>query len=171
MASSPKKKLEAIGRIANGEKPKDIATEIDIGYATVLRWKREYDEAIKNDNLTSIIDVDAVVLQQLADGIKDNMPSALAGEIDNTIVSVVEAKGMLEVLQDDFIATAKSLNTKIRSYTLSCDDSNELQTLVTSLCDLQSAFFNKNQTNVQVNNYPEQSDKQYGAFLNDKPAV
>lgn len=165
MSRDDHKMYQAISRVENGEDKKDVAEDLDVSYGSVLRWHREYKEAKTAGTLEKLLDIDKLIL-------------ATAGQLTESGVMVEQIQegveqfkgklSKLENLQEDFITTAAAANAQIKSRLLSIEHTSELLELTECLCTLQNAFFNKNTTQVNVqNNYD--SGSKYKGFLSDKP--
>jgi uncharacterized Ntn-hydrolase superfamily protein len=165
----PQLKYQIVSRLLNGETPKAISEEFDVPYTKVLRLQRELKEAQLNNTVQEFIDIDAAMMEELVDAVKASTPPGLAEAVDKSMAVLVATKSIMDVLSEDFIMTAKALSMRIRQSAANTEQVSELDVLSDALCKLQVAFFNKNQTQVNVqNNYGQ--EPQYGAFLDDKPA-
>lgn len=171
MSNEPNRtKLAVIGRLLNGESPKDIPNREDASYATVLKWKRELAIAQANGDMETLMDVDMALLDEIMEGIKLNTPAPLYDIVSEGLTGIKETKTIAEALQEDLQMTAKSFNVRIRSLAMSTNSISDMDILTEILCKLQTAFFNKNSTQVNVqNNYGDGEESKYGAFLSDKP--
>lgn len=168
--TSDQLKYTCISRLLNSEPKGEIAKLLEIPYTTVLRYSKELKEAQANGTLESLIDMDQVMLDSLVDQQRSLAPAGLANEVSSSLDAVKGAKTILEALADDMQITAKTLTTKIKSLANGAENASEIDTLASALCDLQNAFFNKNTTQVNVqNNYDTGQPSTYGNFLDDKP--
>lgn len=162
-------KYEIVSRLLNNEEPRSIADTLDVSYSKVLRFKRELTEHLANDTLNEFIDLDAAMLNELTQLAKQSVPEALVGEADKAIQGLITAKSTLEVLSVELQSTARFLSSRIKTAASTITTTSELETLSLALCNLQNAFFNKNSTQVNVqNNYSAEQGK-YGNLLDDKP--
>ena len=162
-------KFKVISQLLNGDKPKEIEASVEgSSYATILRWKRELEEAQAAGTVADLIDLDKAMFGEVLAGVAAKVPEVLAADVVDSLGVITKAKSVAEVLQLDFQTTAKVLNTRIKSLALSVENTGELDMLADSLCKLQNAFFNKNATQVNVqNNY--ETGPAYSSFLGDKP--
>jgi hypothetical protein len=158
-------KYSIISRLSLGEEPREIANELEVSYPTVLRYRREFEAAKTEGTLDKLLNMDKVVLAELAETVADTLPAELIDEAKQTVQKLTG----LEKLSTEFQSTASQINTKIRSLVMGVDSVSELEALTDSLCALQNAFFNKQQVNIQ-NNYGETSEAKYSALLSDVPA-
>ena len=165
---SAEKKLRIISDLANNVSAQIIADTYDVSYATVLRIKSEYKRAYAEGTVDQMVDMDAAILAEVEEQIKSNLPENVADKADELFDGV---KG-LQRLQTEFQVTASQLNTKIASFILNAKQPSEIESLVNSLVQLQNAFFNKNSTQVNVQNNFGSSDGSsgYNEFLGDSPA-
>ena len=167
MARDETKMYQAISRIENGEDKRTVAEDLDIGYATVIRWYKEYKDAKLNGTLDQLLDMDKLILATAGQLLESG---AMQEQLDEGVERVSKGANALSKLQDDFVLTASAINAQIKSRLLSIEHTSELMELTECLVELQNAFFNKNMTQVNVqNNYDSQSGSKYGTFLNDKP--
>ena len=163
-------KYEVVSRLLNKMEPKDISTELDMSYGKVLRIKREYEAAAANNAVSSFINLDSVVLDQALAAVEADTPSELLPDVQAVSEGLRQTKGAAEKLSEEMLATAGHLNTRIRSLALSIDHVSELEGLTSALCQLQTAFFNSNTTQVNVqNNFGDAgaTTSNYGEFLGD----
>ena len=162
-------KYKVLSRLLNGETPKAISDTSDAGYATVLRWNRQLEEARLNDSIAELMNLDKSVLDSVLTVVKDQSPSEVQEAVGEVLTDVQNSRTILEALQHDFVDTANYLNKRIKALSLSVENIGELSMLADTLCSLQNAFFNKNSTQVNVqNNY--ESAPAYANLLEDKPA-
>ena len=170
MAISDEKKFyTAVTRMEAGVEPQKVADDLDISYATALRWRREYMAAKEQGKLGELLDLDKLALTVTFEAAAGT--AALQGEVLTPAIDTL-AKGVngLQALQEQFQNTAVFLNQQIKSRAASVDHISELVELTTALCSLQNAFFNKNSTQVNVqNNFGGDNSKPYGNFLSDVP--
>ena len=157
-------------RLLNEDMPKDIALEEQVSYGTVIRLKRELEEAKANGNLDALVNLDEALLSQVFAEVQGNLPAGLQESASGVIADMKTAVTGLSILQRDMESAAATIVKQIRSKALSTDYISELDILADALCKLQNAFFNKNTTQVNVqNNYGGQ--QAYGSLLNDKPSI
>lgn len=156
---------KALSLLDCGEDPKVVADKLEVSYASVLRWKREFATARENGSLSKLIDLDKLIIEAVANQIA--APADALGLAAKRVASKVDG---LQALQESFRLTAEALNLQIKSRAMSIDHVSELTELTNSLCALQNAFFNKNMTQVNIqNNLTDPDGKKYGTFLSDVP--
>ena len=152
-------KYETITLFQRRMPPKEIATQVNLPYGTVLKLKRDYEETLRENTVSQLVNMDEVILNQATD---------LLGEEQNE--TLVEAVSGLQVLNRNLQNTAIAMTAQVKSHLLSVEHVTELETLTDVLCKLQNAFFNKNTTQVNVqNNFTSDADTSYSNFLGDKP--
>lgn len=157
----------AVSLLDAGTDMKQVATMCDITYATVMRWNREYQEAKKNGVLDELLDMDVLLLEMAVRG--TDVPAQFSEAAAKELVKGVNG---LSALQDRMQITATYLVNKIQSQAASVQGTGELLDLVNGLAILQNAFFNKNSTQVNVqNNFNNDGQSSYSSFLSDKPNV
>lgn len=154
-------KYSIISRIQKDMEPKDIAEELGVPYASVLRVRTQYNEHVQNGTINQLIDLDKLMIADLA----DKFP---VDEVEKLVKSV----GGLEVLSAECQGLALEIIKKSRTMLTRADSMSELGEVTEILCKLQNAFFNKNSTqvNVQNNNFGgSANDNPYSSFLSDAP--
>lgn len=157
-----KQKYEAIARIQRKEDAKDIADEVGISYGSVLKLRREFEQAIVNNTLEQLVDTDKLLITEVGDRLAID---------DEAVGELVDKIKGLELLDEELQKTALIINTRVRSLLLSIEDMSELESATDILCKLQSTFLNKKLTQVNVqNNYGKESETpKYNQFLSDVP--
>lgn len=163
-------KYDVISRVLNKMDPKDISAELDMSYGKVLRIKREYEAAAANNSVAEFINLDNVVMERALAKVEEETPAELLPGVKATTAELRKAKSAAEKLSEDLYVTANHLNNRIRSLSMSIDHVSELEGLTSALCQLQTAFFNSNTTQVNVqNNYGDagSTSATYGEFLSD----
>lgn len=166
MAISDEKKFyTAVSRMDAGQEPKQVASDLDVSYATVIRWRREYVAAKEQGKLDQLLDLDKLAIELAIES------SPTAGKLMPELKAVAKKVEGLQVLQEQFQATALFLNSQIKTRAASAESTGEVLDLVEGLCNLQNAFFNKQTTQVNVqNNYGGAGQSKYSGFLSDVPA-
>lgn len=154
----------ALARLENGETPQTVADGLDVSYATVLRWKREFQEAKDNGNLEKLVNLDSLILATAAAGLE--APMALK---DGAIANLTKSVSGLQVLQENMQTTALYLVQQIKTNASRIEHVSELVELTGALCSLQTAFFNSNKVQVNVQNNHGVDGSKYGNFLSDTP--
>lgn len=168
---SEQTKFEIITRLLNGENASDLSASTGVSYPTILRYKRELKEAQENDSVEKLVGLEKSVLTELIGEVKKKAESTMLMPIVEDMLEKVEINASTLVnLQDEFKHTASVLNTRIRLATAVVTHVSELEVLTDALCKLQNAFFNKNTTQVNVqNNYDATGNHRYANFLGDVP--
>ncbi len=163
--SAEHKKYKALYLLSEKIPPKTISDTVDLSYATVLRYKKEYEDAVSNDTINELLNFPKAILEDLLDVVRENAPV----NIDEQIGVLTAQISGLERLRNDLQLTACNVTAKIRSMTMAVESADELKTLTSSLCAIQDSFFAVG-TNVNIqNNIGAQGDFQYGGLLDDKP--
>lgn len=162
-------RYQIIASLEAGETPEEIAGRLNLAKAKVLRIKIAYDKAIIEGTLESLVDVNELVLLNALQESREQVPT-MSSAIDEVGNQMSEGIDRLRRLDDQLIATATFANTRIRSLMATANTAAELETGVASLCKLREAFFNKNLTQVNIqNNLSNSGAAAYGDFLSDKP--
>lgn len=153
-----KLKYKVISLLEAGQDPRDVADDVGVGYSSVIRLKNQLRDAKTNGTVAALIDTDKLLIEQVGEQL----------QVETTNVT----KGLdgLEVLNTELQKTALALVQQTKSHLLSAEHASELQVFSGIICDLQNAFFNKNQTQINVqNNIGDSGAPKYTKFLSDKP--
>lgn len=161
-------KYKVLTKLIENEPVDSIAEELDISTSSVLRHKRELDNAKLNDAVYSLMDLSKEQIEGLAIQLNMSTPELLADTSEEAIGDLVNSASAMSALQEDFQGTGRVINTRLRLMAAKSQSVSELSALADTLCALQNAFFNKNTTQVNVQNNYEH--KPYGQFLSDAPA-
>ena len=157
-------KYKVISKLQRDIPAKDIASELNVSYGGVLKLKREFDEARVNGTVDALINSQNVILDRVEEQLSD-LPAVKA-----EIAELAKGVAGLEHLSEELQQTALIINTRVRSLLLSIDHLSELEIAADVLCKLQTAFLNKNMTQVNVqNNYGDNDSPKYNQFLSDRP--
>lgn len=155
-------KYRVIAALEDTDKPaREIADDLDVSYGAVLKLKREYDTAKVNNTIDQLIDVDRLLLVKAGQQI-DKLPN-----VDKAVTNLTQGLDGLDRLSNELQKTAIALNQKVNSLMLSVTDLAELELASNILCALQTAFLNKQQTQVNIQN--NMGTPQYSQFLGDVP--
>ncbi len=160
-------KLEILTRLRNGDEPKAIAGELDVSMASVVRYRTELNNAIRDDKLNTLMASAAPSASELVDyTFQDSPPEVKAAA--NELSKGLKA---LERLQPELIKTASALNSRIAIMCSTAENVGELESLTLALCKLQSSFFPAAGPNTQVNIQNNNGGNSYGQWLSDKPGT
>lgn len=157
-----KTKYEIISRVQRKIQPKDIAEELDVAYSSVIRVRKQYEDAVIAGTVDKLLDIDKLMITELADKYPIDEVNKLVKSVDG-----------LEVLNVELQTSATQINQRVKSMLHSVEHASELAELTDIVCKLQNAFFNKNttQVNVQNNTYGDSNDNPYNQFLSDAPGT
>ena len=160
-------RAEILAQIAAKIEPKIIAAELSVSYATVLRYKKEFDKAKLDNTLNDLLDfANADELNTVIAAMHDNDPLLQATDA-TTLSNGVQG---LQRLDEELQRTALHINQKLRSLSLSTDSIGDLKVITDSVCALHTAFINSNKTQINVQqNFGADGEPKYGEFLSDKP--
>jgi hypothetical protein len=154
-------KYKVISLLQQDLEPKDIADDLGVSYGGVLKLRREFEQAKLNNTVDKLINMENVLLDEISARLPD--VSDAAKELTAKVTG-------LEQLSLDLQSTASSINTRARAMIMSVDSAVDLEVLTDILCKLQTAFVNKNLTQVNVqNNFGENGGAKYSNFLGDAP--
>lgn len=144
---------------------KELAEEFKVGESTIIRYKKQLEEAKLKGIINELIDVDRAVLLEAGDKLDLRAES-------NNITKNIDG---LEILKTSLQQTAEMINNKIQNkLVIAGDDINsvDLTNYTAIISQLQSAFFNKNSVAVNVQNNNFSGDKvKYNEYLEDIPCV
>lgn len=159
-------KYKVISMLQNEHTPKEIADDLRVSYGSVLKLRREFEEAKVNGTIDTLLDTNKLVMDTVAEQLND-LPT-----VEDAVEEITKGLSGLDRLNDEFQATALIINTRARSLLLSMDHVSELEVVTDILCKLQSAFLNKSttQVNIQNNLGGESATPKYTQFLGDKPS-
>lgn len=153
-------KYKVIAFLEQNYTHREIADELDISIGSVIRFADKHKQAKIDGTISQLLDYDKLALEQLA----NNLP--LHEEANNLVKNL----SGLDKLQNELQLTAIHINNKAKSLVHSVEYASDLLTITKIVCDLQSAFFSKDLTQVNVqNNYGDQNSSKYGSFLSDVP--
>jgi hypothetical protein len=157
------KKYQALSLIQANREPKDIAEELDVSYGGVLKLKRNFKDAVANGTVDQLFDMDRLLLAKVGEEI------STVADAETAVTTLTQGLDGLERLSTDFQKTALHISTRVSALIHNTDLLGELEIAAKILCDLQSAFLNKNsiQMNVQNNFGGEGSTPKYSQFLSD----
>ena len=161
-------KYRALHLLTENVAPKEIAETLDMSYAGVLKLKKSYEDAKDNGNLKDLLNYPEVILEEIIGIAKATSPVPIDAEVDLIKDGIKGA----QLLQDDLQKTALYMSSRIRSLAGSTESTGEFCDLTESLCKLQTAFFNSNttQVNIQNNVSQEGTQQKYGGLLDDRPS-
>lgn len=155
-------KYKAIAKFSQDEDPKVIAADLEVSYTKILRWRREYEEAVANNTINELLDNSEEALALVSSTLVTEMPEA----------EIVKGVTGLERLNSELQATAFALNNRIRLEAMKVEHMSELKDLTDCLCKIQDSFFNSKAVSVNVqNNYQAEGSPAYGEFLSDVPGA
>ena len=143
--------------------PKDIAEDMDVSYGAVLKLRRQFDEAKTNGTIDKLLSAKDLVLD-IAEEVLSVIP------VEEAAADLTKGLNGIEHLSEQFQKTAIILDTQIRNMLISVTDLSELEIATDILCKLQTAFVNKQMTQVNVQNNYGDSTPKYNQFLGDKPS-
>jgi len=169
MASKEKEKQVALIRLIDKEDEQVIANDLDVSYATVIRWKNELEKAQEDDKVNELLQLDKRALDYLAQNSKDlDVPDELQTQVGELVDELTDGVKGLARLEEDLQSSAAFMNTRIKAMAVSATTVGEISELTDALCKLHSTFFNKG-TNVQILNQVNGDGQAYAQFLGDAP--
>lgn len=154
----------AISLMMQGVSPAEIAERLNISRATVVRWNSEFKRHKDKGELDKLLNLTDLALHEAAERLD-------IAEVDTVVLEAKAKVGGLQLLDTTLQSTALNLANRINSFAMSAAGTDELVDLVDALCKLQTAFFNSNKVQVNVQNNIGGSGKPYGSFMGDKPGA
>jgi len=154
MSEDMEVKITAFGKFKAGLTAREVSEELDVPYSKALKWKNQLREAENNGEVSSLVDVDELLIHRIAEDTKQDLVAlgadvdVVEGELETTIDKIDSYK----LLSDKMNTTAIKLVDKISGMASLSLEAKELNLLVESLAKLQEAFFNKQQTNINILN-------------------
>jgi len=146
-------KLRALGLISQGMPVREVSAKLEIGYAKLLKWKKEYEESLECNKVSKVLDVPALIVNRIANEVKDDVQAlGTSDDLEGEIVDFVDGVDGLNKLSVELQSTAVALSKSIKQMSALQPGPSELIMLVEALSTLQTAFFSKNVTNVNVLN-------------------
>lgn len=156
-------KYEGLVRLNQGDEPKDVADDLGVSLAKVIRWRTELKRATETDAVAKLLAAEAEVIDDVVAGVLVQQPEA-EEKLKDLTKGVAGLKSLDTALQE----TAMQLNKYIFHQAAAASNVGELSELTTALCALQSAFFGKG-TQINIQNNVDTGAASYGAYLSDGP--
>jgi len=156
-------KYKAISLLEQELAPKDIADDLDLSYSAVLKLKKDFEQAKLNNTVDQLVNMDNVLLAEIA----EHSPI-----VEQNLDRVTKGLDGLEILNTELQKTALQIVKRVNSLLMSSDMPSEIETYADIVCNMQTTFFNKNMTQVNVqNNFGSEntSASRYSQYLGDKP--
>lgn len=160
---SDEQKYKALSQLNNGDAPALVAKELDVPMTAVLRWKRELKNEMENGTLNTVLDMDRVVLGEVLDKVAEDV------HLTEAVGTLTKSLNHADRLSSDLQLTAIHLTSQIKSFAQSAVNPSDILVLTETLCQLQTAFFNSNTTQVNIQN--NNGNTGYEEFLSDAPAA
>ena len=152
MSNYEEHKLAAIGLLSEGLSAKDVSRQLVIPYTQVLKWKPEVEHIKTKEDVVTVLDVDKVVLHELAETVRDKLEDVAEGAgdlVDDVLVRI----NTLTILEDNLQSSALLILKKLDELVEEVRFPDDILTLVEAIAKLQVAFFSKG-ANVNVLNMP-----------------
>lgn len=129
----------------------EIAAKFDISLTKVTRIKNKYETAVRNNTVDQLLALDQVLINTATDKLKTEL-STFSENLDEIAETAKNKGGQLATLDESLITTANIANNKLRIMISSADTAGELLILIEGLTELRNSFFNKNVTQVNIQN-------------------
>ena len=97
-------KYEIISRVQRDMDAKAIAEELDVPYASVLRVRTQYKDAVTSGTVDRLVDIDKLMIAELAEKYPVDEVNKLVKSVDG-----------LETLNTELQASATQINQKVKS--------------------------------------------------------
>lgn len=168
MALSESERFNILADLASGITPQEIEAKRDVSYATVLRLKRDFETAVANNTLDQLLDFNEAARLKLMEQVIESTPESLRAATAAALKDTAKSLDMADALKVNLQASANKLCERLNMIMGRAETASDLLIAAEALSMLQNAFFNKNMTQVNVqNNYGHQA---YDGFLSDTPA-
>jgi len=154
--------------LLTGEEPQDLATKYDVGYVTILNWKKKLLAEKPSANISDLTHQTTAALEIIRDKAKEVAP-VVAGKID-TIIDGVE--GLKELDPLFHTALKKAVNVAQKFLDEVDEDGNstltikEWQVITATLSNAYGTLFNKSGTVVNVAQTNVNASSENLAFFN-----
>jgi len=165
-------KYKIVSRLLNEDDPIAIAGELDVSVNKVRRLKRELSRAQQDNKVQEFMNIEDAMFDELMEIAKDRAPASIQDDVGGALTELKGVHSLMDALSQDMICTAKFLSGRIRVAAATTQHVSELEILSDALCSMQTAFFNSNTTQVNVQNVygGAEQGSTYGDLLDDKPA-
>lgn len=155
-------RYKVLGRLHNNESFDSIANVVGIPLSTVIRWNKELKNAIRDGEIGTLVDMDRVVLGEVIEKVAEKQ------EMQESAGKLIQSLNHSERLSQELQLTAIHLTTSAKLMATTAGHASELILLSEVICQLQSAFFNSNSTQINIQN---NNGTGYDEFLTDAPAA
>ena len=153
------RRLKADALLANGTPIDEVANKLGIPEVTVRSWKRKLEE--QNEDLKTVVKVDAAVLHSIADKVRETAPADVIKKVDNIVDKVVG----LQQLEPKFHSIVMNLLEKAEELSKDSDLSvKDWKDLSSGIGLLYANIFNKSGVNVNVLNQTQVSSEKLQMF-------
>ena len=153
------RRLKADALLASGASIDDVAKQLGIPKVTVRSWKKKLEA--QNNDLNTVVEVDAPTLHQVADKIKETAPAEVSKKVDKLVDGVVG----LKILEPKFHTVVFNLLEAAEEMSVKQDLSvKDWKDLSTGIATLYSNIFNKSGVNVNVMNQTQVSGEKLTMF-------
>lgn len=161
MEERDKQYYSAISLLQQGIDAHTVADNLGISVSKVIRWNSDFKRHRDDGTLDKLLNMDELVIHTAAQLI--NAPTA------DEVKAIAKVSG-LQLLEQATQICALNIVNRIQSFASSAQGAGELSDLTDSLCRIQTAFFNPNKVQVNVQNNINDGAA-YTGFLGDKPGA
>lgn len=159
MATDKHIRLKVEAELSIGKAPKDLSRKYDVPYVTVLSWKKKLEET--NDDVQTLITVDAPTLHKVAESVKENAPQDVIDKVDK----IVDGVTSLKTLEPKFHAVVLKLLEKAEEFSKDDDLSiKDWKIIGDGISNMYANIFNKAGVNVNVLNQNQISGEKLSLF-------
>jgi len=148
------KKVRILAELLTGKKPRALAEEYDVHYATVMTWKRESKEQKVESAVLDVAEADADVLHLVTEGIKKQSAEVLPPKQANSVIKKVdelkEGVNSLQLLDTAFHDTIMNLLTWANAQINEDMALKDWKLIANQIGELHSAIFSKGGTTVNM---------------------
>ena len=132
-----------------GEKPKDIAEKLDVGYQKVLKIRKDMEAEKANAKVADVVSMDPVALELIVEKAKENAPARVVKQLE----TMHEGITGLQMLDNEFHTTFSKILTRAEEF-LDDDKLTPAQwvSITNALSNAYNNIFNNSGVNVHVDN-------------------
>ena len=151
----------AIGLLSQGVDPNEVATKLQLSVSKVIRWNSDFKRHRDDGTLDKLLNMEELAIHTACQ--LNDLPVKVEAQAIKRVTG-------LQALESTTQTCALHLVNRIQSMAMSASGSGEICELVDALCAVQTAFFNPNKVQVNVQNNVG-GGHTYGSFLGDKPGA
>jgi hypothetical protein len=146
-------RLLALAHLKDGKKPAEVASILDISYATALKLKKELIAAEEKDTVLSLFNLNDAALGILLESVRKQLRPAIDAfnigpEIEGEVTRLTNGIEGGKALQQELQESASVLSGRITMIALTSTNAETVLLLSEALCNIQKTFFQSNMSPV-----------------------